>query len=421
MASQLIVRMENVSANETYCPWPERHFQYVWESTGFKYTEYILHPIWLFICTVGNILTIMLLGRMHTFQTTFITAIAYFDLLTMWGWIVLSLQVYVGYSSAGDDLLPSRAYFNITSVPTRAVLVTSEFLGNVGSGCSDWVLALFSVARLLYAMDPFRPRAVCTAKARAAVLCLIPPAVMCSIFPLIEFAYTHDYGLKPPPDWIREWKQVWYMGMTISGLVTFAVILLANVFAAVMLRRHSGFPHENANQPLPAVSSHKFVLRVKRRHGLLTVRALDNDVTVCITMRLLTASVILYFVTTIPYMSWYLLTKLERQCRIHISDHQYAVLVAFFLQFSYMKYSLNFILYCGMSRTFLKHFLATVASFWRNLAGRWTISRCAARLDGSPNEDTARTNRRDTDVTFLSIHRDSVHKSETSTDETGHL
>ncbi|XP_055355769.1 uncharacterized protein LOC129601076 [Paramacrobiotus metropolitanus] len=330
------------------CGWPERDFQYVYEADGFKYTELILHPIWLFICTVGNILNIVLLRKIHTFQAIFVTAVAHFDLLAMWGWLLRSIQVYVGYTTPGG--IPSRSLnSNFSTEATRGFLVASEFFGNIGSWYSDWTLVAFSVTRLLFTIDPLRWRlSISRKQVVIAILCFLPLACTVALYPVVEYVTRDDKVATIT--WVGNWRQIQMIGAAIDALSSFLIIFVANMVIALIL-----FKRQMMHKPEVECLEGKFPVRI---HG--------KDTIISTTMTLLTASVVLYLVTTIPYLTWYILLAMEKRCMVHIGDDQFVILQSLFLQFTYAKYSLNFFVYCGVSRTFFKHFLRLITTCrWR--------------------------------------------------------
>ncbi|XP_055355770.1 uncharacterized protein LOC129601077 [Paramacrobiotus metropolitanus] len=328
-----------LTVNGTGCAWPERNFQYIYQFDEFKYTELILHPIWLFLCTVGEVLNIILLRKVETFQAMFVTAVAHFDLLAMWGFLLRSLQVYFGLTNK-DEVAIWGIENNVTSDSLKAFLVSCQFIGNIGTWYSDWILVGFSITRLMFTIDPIRWRLFITRKQiRIAILCCFPLISALSFYPIIEFITLHDSAAQA--SWAGKWRQFNFVSAGVGAFASFLLILITNMIIAMILcRRHRNFRVD-----------------VGRRQGSRCMRVHGNDSTISTTMPLLTASVVIHLVTTIPYVSWYVVLALERSCRVRLTDEHFAILQSFFIQFLYPKYSLNFFVYCGVSRTFLKRFL----------------------------------------------------------------
>ncbi|XP_055344493.1 uncharacterized protein LOC129592473 [Paramacrobiotus metropolitanus] len=184
-----------MQSNLTHCGWPERDLVYIFSQPGFKYTDLVLRPVWLFICTTGNIINIILLRKIRTYQATFLVAVAAFDMIFMW--TSLALCIIDQEDGASNTKNPSIWAFSLTC----------EFFGNVAVRCSDWVLIAFSVTRLLSITDPFGVAMSFTkCRMRILILCFLPIATASHIFSTVEYA-SQDSKMANGT-WMRNWRHV---------------------------------------------------------------------------------------------------------------------------------------------------------------------------------------------------------------------
>lgn len=98
--------------------------------------------------------------------------------------------------------------------------------------------------------------------------------------------------------------------------------------------------------------SRRFSLSIQENDRKLAVRSRGKDKKIAATMHLLTASVILYLISRIPFVIWQIIMQLEKHCIYHLNDNQSIIFLPFYYQFLYANYSINFLIYCGVSRVY---------------------------------------------------------------------
>ncbi|XP_055344448.1 uncharacterized protein LOC129592433 isoform X2 [Paramacrobiotus metropolitanus] len=327
--------------NVTHCGWPARNFPYVFSQPGLQYTDLVLRPIWLFICTTGNLINIILLRKLSTFQAIFLIAVAVFDIIFMWSWFI-------------GTYITDHIEDHITNPSFRGFLRISWFVGNVALLCSDWVLVAFSITRLLSIIDPFGVATRFTkCRMRIVILCLLPVAAASQMFTLVDYATQHTPMAHAT--WMKNWRRVQNTDATIaaplSALIALPLINAAVIGILIKRRLLSRSPTETG-QCMSVPNGRQWVLNIETKKGHVTVRSHGRDKRTSTAVRLLTASVVMYLVFRIPFATWHTMEKAEQHCLVHLTDDQAVILQAFYFQFLYANYSVNFLIYCGVSRKF---------------------------------------------------------------------
>ncbi|XP_055327769.1 uncharacterized protein LOC129580992 [Paramacrobiotus metropolitanus] len=337
-----------MSQNATHCGWPERNFIYIYSQPGFKYTDSVLRPIWLLICTTGNIINIILLRKITTFQATFLVSVAAFDMIFMWSWF---FAMYIR-DRVGE--------YNIAGQAAWATLTSIEYFGNVAALCSDWTLLIFSLIRLLTVIDPFSSIWYTKTKIRILITCIIPLAGIAKIYQMV------DYGTQDKPaqnsTWLKQWRDVEDIGTLAIPVGVFLAMLIINVLVLLILIKRRMLQPSATGGNVDLDKFTKFCLQLERKKGEVVVNFQQKETRAATTVRLLTASVVLFLICRIPFISWYILLILERHCLAHISDNDSVIFLIFYYQFLYINFSVNFLIYCGVSRIYLMRFLKLTAS-----------------------------------------------------------
>ncbi|XP_055344499.1 uncharacterized protein LOC129592478 [Paramacrobiotus metropolitanus] len=267
-------------------------------------------------------------------------AMAVFDMIFMWSFASYYVRDQIGADSIHNPCI-------------WAFLYTCEFFGNVAVQCSDWVLLAFSVTRLLSMLDPFGVATRFTqCRMRILVLCLIPLAAASHMYAMVEYA-TLQNQMANNNTWLENWSHIQNAdARLVAPLSTLIALPLINAAVVGILIKRRMLHTSAAGQCVGVSNSRKWVLHIEKKKGCVTVRSHGRDQCTATTVHLLTASVVMFLISRIPLVAWYGFMHAEASCTMHLTDEQSVIFLTFFSQLLYANYSVNFLVYCGVSRKF---------------------------------------------------------------------
>ncbi|XP_055330768.1 uncharacterized protein LOC129583086 [Paramacrobiotus metropolitanus] len=326
----------------TTCGWPDRDVSVDFNNPDVIYADQVIRPMWMFLCTTGNILNVVLLHRILTYQKVFLVGMAWFDLTCMWAWFGLYIGGFVWKGHA---------------MPPLIRIITA--VGNTLAQCSDWTLLAFSITRVLCTIFPLKARALFTVfRARVVLVVILVPATATFLYDFVSVSFPAN----ATDQWQTEWTTVHIKGTAFAELITFFAIFASNIFVIGFIKiQHiqqqldrSTPESPSDSRPLhPGVENGHQANGFQRSRFIRVIRHVKRSQTTA-TLRMLTASTCLYILTRSPVVIYQIM---EKMCVARMTDHQYSIFVGVHNQFLFASYSLQFVLYCAVNPPYLKRAL----------------------------------------------------------------
>ncbi|XP_055349390.1 probable G-protein coupled receptor B0563.6 [Paramacrobiotus metropolitanus] len=303
------------------------------------YIAVVMIPVFLAMCTVGNILNLWIL--IHHCQKgvkqVFLLGMAISDMTIMW---LSFLRYLILYSNILGIFLPDHplllgSYGALTWLQYAVCYVT------------DWILIFFSLERLIAFRFPHRHDKV--RKKRSGTVWLLVGFVTTSLVItcgiLVWFYhwwwYHEDKGVYVQPEWVITWIRNQQRVNIIFPILVSISLLITNAWLLDYLKKQL-----NAGRNLQAVSfmsrTGDFFRSHTRRHDNLT--------------RMLIGCVMVYFITQIPAVIHNTLDHLSHApyCWFDLTGLHYVDPVISTL--ALLNYSVNFLVYCGASHKYRQLF-----------------------------------------------------------------
>ncbi|XP_055328112.1 myb-like protein X isoform X2 [Paramacrobiotus metropolitanus] len=247
----------------------------------------------------------------------------------------------------------------------------------------------FSITRLLSIIDPFGVATRFTkCRMRIVILCFIPFAAASNMFSVAEYA-TQDNKVATDT-WIKNWRHVQDAGSIAAPLSTFIAMLLINAIVIGILIKRRMLKTSETGQRVGVINSRKWALNIQNKKGNVAVRSHGRDKRTAAAVHLLTASVIMYLISRIPFVTWYVIGQAEKNCLGHLTDDQSVIFLPFYYQFLYANYSINFLIYCGVSREFFARAL-------------WMIRHCRRPQTSRLDRHSEHSKSKDTEMTTAPV------------------
>ncbi|XP_055330738.1 uncharacterized protein LOC129583065 [Paramacrobiotus metropolitanus] len=339
-----IVTTEPALSPSTACGWPDRNESIVFNNPDVIYADQVLRPLWMFLCTTGNVLNIALLHSIHTYQTVFLVGLAWFDLTCMWAWFSL----YIGGFIWRGDALP-------TFIRVLAAV------GNTIAQCSDWTLLAFSFTRVLCTIFPLKARSWFTiGRARIILVVILVLSTATWLFDLVS---SVAFPTNLTEHWQIEWLNVHIKGTAVTELVTFFAIFASNIFVIIFLKiqqiqRRNRLGNPTENRPIfrrrQTADREEHGKQPNGHHRTFSIRSHVKKSQTTATVRMLTASTFLYILTKSPVVVYQIM---EKMCVARMTDYQYSIFAGVYNQSIFAGYSIQFILYCAVNPPYLKRAL----------------------------------------------------------------
>ncbi|OQV23688.1 hypothetical protein BV898_02426 [Hypsibius exemplaris] len=318
-----------------------------------RYAVLVTYPIFLLICTVGNLLTLIVLGRETTksVKRIYLMSLACSDFCFMWSQFFPYLSNYATITSnPGAKLFLDRISGSCTFF--QEMLITS----------SDWILVAFSIERFFAVVFPLYYNIfVSKRRATAVVLVVFLLAGLYAMYNLFDYYWflANDEPRCPaalirPPTYLIRWHAVYEWSVLIVPVITFLVILSVNLAVSIQLLKHQKFRRANTlgrNHPDSVTKDHQAI------HMLL-------------------ACAVLYILTQFPAFVYNILQILQHYpfCSLTFTDNFVANYTRAIGVTVNINYSANFLLYYGVSTTFrqglrdFKHAVIVASGCSRNPA-----------------------------------------------------
>ncbi|OWA52344.1 hypothetical protein BV898_16799 [Hypsibius exemplaris] len=331
----------NESTLRPSCNWPViASTEPTLENAPTLYAELICYPILLFICTIGNIITIVVLRTDAKRSTTniYLICLALSDLIVLW----LNLPTYLlTYSpSLRNDTVFQQNASNFEGCRHWLLETAIQF--------SDWTLIIFSLERLFAITRPLSARQMTASRVMLFELAILFLAAICSLENLVAWYYliAHDDGKSTKdeifPQSLRTWNQIQNEAEVAIIIGKWIILTVLNLALVTFITRNkiirkSILSHCAEVMPSPTATLASFLNATRRRS----------------TYVLISCSAI-YFVTQFPNVVYKILeiASSPPYCRYNLTEaaSQKALPIINVIFFS--NYSVNFILYCLVWRKF---------------------------------------------------------------------
>ncbi|OQV25274.1 hypothetical protein BV898_00958 [Hypsibius exemplaris] len=309
-------------------PYPPEH--------PIRLVEGTLYPILLLLSTVGNILNILVLKRHRPKSTAdiFMTTMAVSDLIIMW----LNIPLWTKKISA----IPSNPGFVSFDIIYRGVYI---WLTTIFYFISDWIVIVFSTERLLVVVKPTMFLGRFNAKtANIAVLVIVLLGILKALEVPVDYFLWLQSGqpiamwAAGRPKWLAVWVAIQAVVMISDPILSFTTFLVANVILCICLfRRHKA-----------------------RGRDLQTGQVQTQTNAYRATTILSLGCAVQFLLCKIPVLSYnsLLIASIPPFCSyvFHYKVRQIWLAVVWF--FSSINYSINFYVYCAVSKKFRRQLKA---------------------------------------------------------------
>ncbi|XP_055348091.1 uncharacterized protein LOC129595189 [Paramacrobiotus metropolitanus] len=302
-----------------------------------KYAVIVMYPVSLLLCTMGNILNIIILRRENVVRRgkrwsaeIYLIALAVADMGVLWSQLSLQLSQI--------DVLANHPKF---STLLNGSIGLSTFLTDTFINSSDWLLIVFSIERLLAIASPLRyGRIVNRQRTIIIVVSVFCLGMSASAFNLYDYYWFYANEDPRCPAWLtvksplhEDWNQVQRFFVVAQPLINFLAILVINTIVAMHLL-------------------------IQRRFRALHVRISSVSDTDAAKekplIHMLLVAAVFYVVTQMPAFVWNLWTILINRpfCYDDVAEETRVYFMRFTSIATNVNYSLNFLLYYGVSRAF---------------------------------------------------------------------
>ncbi|OQV25382.1 hypothetical protein BV898_01060 [Hypsibius exemplaris] len=331
------------SLSAVSCNWPpDQIFDVTVENTPTSYADLIGYPILLFICTFGNLLSIVALSTDVAKSTTnvYLICLAVSDLCVIW----LALEAYI--PEADVKVRESDAYFqNVANFSGF-----QKWWEETAIQFSDWTLIVFSLERLIAIARPFEYRHRLTVRRAIYIeLGVLFLASICALENLVVGYYflAHDDGVSTKTriltPGLLEWDRIQNQAEVGITLAKWVILTILNVCLIIVISRHNKIRDSilvqtemaGVSQSTPNKSS---AVHPARRHSTYVLMCCSG----------------LYFVTQFPNVIYKILEVASRppycsynftyKAKMTARPIVYVILLS--------NYSVNFLLYCLLWRKF---------------------------------------------------------------------
>ncbi|XP_055339416.1 probable G-protein coupled receptor 139 [Paramacrobiotus metropolitanus] len=341
MSSQTAPQSNNASAVnpgsvDSVCGWtPLQQSNNTDAADLFIQVDLVLFPFFLGLSTFGNILNLIVLLREKSFggKNAYLVSIAIIDTIYMW-------CALWSYTINYDQVLHDGALRPSLKAAFDRVAGLVMFLQETAVFSSSWLIIAFSMERLLAIRFPLRYLTGSNLKRTAIIIAtIIAVAVLLTCFRLVDYYWFYDNFLRlrprpkirpPRPYGLMIWSKAYTWGQVFIQVFTFLAILIVNTVLLLTI----------------------FQQRKRREKKLQAVSSKEKAYAEWYALPMLAACVILYLATQFPGFIDNLTYLLEKTCTFQRNPNMQAVMRPLQNIAMNINFSVNFLLYCGVSAKF---------------------------------------------------------------------
>ncbi|OQV22656.1 hypothetical protein BV898_03481 [Hypsibius exemplaris] len=330
------------------------------ETSETVYVPLILYPVLLIVCTVGNIINVLVLSRFTKIRIkeVLLIGLAVSDTFIMW----LALPRYIDHHGG---------VFGLHDKPDYPLFLLNGFgfftwMHYTFYYVSDWVLLIFSLERLMAFRYPHHHRRI-RSRLNWTALLLVAVTVLSSLLCLEHLVWYYHWlpnreqDSYEAPLWLTNWDAMQTRADIVFPVLTAACLLVINTSLLVYLKRRLLFSasfRRSTLSPKPSTALPPDGPAPTARHWLRNrpIAEEASQIGPNINMDvLLLGCVALYFLTQFPAVIFNVFEYLSGPPHCQLSDGGRSVLR--WLQpivqtLSLVNYSANFLVYAGLNRKY---------------------------------------------------------------------
>ncbi|OWA54287.1 hypothetical protein BV898_18695 [Hypsibius exemplaris] len=361
----------NESTSRPSCNWPViAYTELTLENAPTLYAELICYPILLFICTIGNIITIVVLRTDAKCSTTniYLICLALSDLIVLWLKLPPYLLTY--RPSLRNDTVFQQNALNFEGC--------RHWLQETAIQFSDWTLIIFSLERLFAITRPLSARQMTASRVMLFELAILFLAAVCSLENLVDRYYfiAHDDGKSTKdeilPQSLRTWDQIQNEAEVVIIIGKWIILTVLNLALVTFITRNkiirkSILSHHADLIPSPTATLASFLDATRRRS----------------THVLISCSVI-YFLTQFPNVVYKILEIASNPpyCSYNLTEAASQRVLPIINVIFFSNYSVNFILYCLVWKKFREQLRCV---FYRIIGNNGAPTSTASSTTNSPS------------------------------------
>ncbi|GAU99783.1 hypothetical protein RvY_10735 [Ramazzottius varieornatus] len=313
------------------------------------FVTWVFYPILLALCTVGNVLNLIVLFHEKPKGSTnvYMTSVAIADLFVLWLFLPLYLRnISPALRATPSFIEPFKRFYGLQIWWQETFILVC-----------DWTLIAFSLARLLVLVRPFSWQWIQTARtSRIVITVLLVLSLLFTVYNPVQQYYLLQYNITSVakgPQWLITWSELQHQADVAMTIVKFFALLVINcmVIWAIGRQQKSDVGKMRAAQ---ANSKAKY-----RSSNLI-----------------LLGSVILYLTTQFPSLVVNCLYIAADDYKTYDFPRSVRLFVNPFVNISFLtNYSVNFFLYLTVSERFRAQFMEVLGKkFCPTYAAKYTRS-----------------------------------------------